>query len=81
MDSGGQWTMVDNGQWWTSDNGRQWTMLDNGKWWTMENDIDEDEIGQFLTNTIFSLLTSYKEAKFETFAKKYFFQKVHIFRF
>ena len=37
MFNGGQWIMVDNGQWWTIDNGGQWPMLDIGQWWTVEN--------------------------------------------
>ena len=37
MDNGGQWTMMDIGQWWTMDNGVQWTMFDNGGHWTMVN--------------------------------------------
>ena len=31
MDNGGQWTMVDDGQWWTLDNGGHWTIVDNGQ--------------------------------------------------
>ena len=28
--NGGQWTVVDNGHWWTMDNDRRWTIVDNG---------------------------------------------------
>ena len=37
IDIGGQWTMGENGQWWTVENGGHCTMVINEQLWTMDN--------------------------------------------
>ena len=37
MNSGGQWTMMDNGHWWTMDNNGEWKFFDNGQLLTLDN--------------------------------------------